>query len=197
MAKYKTFLLALLLFAIALIIRIPDLDVFFTADEFLWVGRSRDFLEGLINSSYVCLLPDQDQLAVGPGQGLACTLRTGHPGVITMWTGSVGIVLQWLSQPAEDTRTLLQFVQELPVIVVDKATIAPVRLPTVVLTSIFIAIFYLLLLRLFRPMVALLAALLLALNPFHIALSRVLHHDALSTIFIIISALSALIYFGG
>ena len=181
---------------IALAVRLPGLGTFFTADEFLWVDRSRNFLGGLLSSDFGCLLPFEDQTNQLPGQGLACTLRTGHPGVITMWTGSLGIWLQWLTTPAELRGTLLEFVQQLPTNPVDQATIAPVRLPGALLTSLFVGLFYLLLCRLFAAEIAFLTGLLIALNPFHIALSRVLHHDALSTNFIIASALSLIIYFG-
>ena len=189
-------LIALALSLLALAVRLPSLDTFFTADEFLWVDRSRNFLGGLLSSEFECLLPYEDQTNVLPGRGLACTLRTGHPGVVTMWSGSLGIGLQWLARPAEDGRSLLDFVEQLPTNPVQQATIAPVRLPTVILTSLFVGGFYLLLCCLFRADIALLAGLLLALNPFHIALSRVLHHDALSTGFIITSALALMLYFG-
>ena len=194
--RYKTSLIALGLFLLALVIRLPNLDAFFTPDEFLWVDRSRNFLGGVLSPNFTCLLPDQDKTDARPGRGLACTLRTGHPGVVTMWSGAVGIWWQWLTRPAADSRTLLEFAQALPANPVDRATISPVRLPSVIILSLFVGLFYLLVRRLFKPEIALLAGLLLALNPFHIALSRVLHHDALSTSFIIASALSLMIYFG-
>jgi len=184
------------IFLLALAVRLPQLGAFFTADEFLWVDRSRNFLGGLLSPDFACLLPQEDQTNAVPGRGLQCTLRTGHPGVITMWTGALGLWLQWLTGPEADSSSLLAFVERLPTNPVAPETIAPVRLPTAVLTSLFVGLFYLLLTRLFKADTALLAALLLALNPFHVALSRVLHHDALSTIFMIISALSAIIYFG-
>lgn len=192
----KNLLIALALFLLALAVRLPGLDVFFTADEFLWVDRSRNFLGGLLSSDFECLLPDIENETPMPAQGLACTLQTGHPGVLTMWTGAAGITLEWLTRPADDGRTLSEFVNQLQIDPVNRATIIPVRLPTVIITSLFVAVAFLLLTRLFRPPVPLLASLLLALNPFHVALSRVLHHDALSTSFIITSALSLIIYFG-
>lgn len=189
-------LVMLSLFVLALALRLPGLGTFFTADEFLWVGRSRDFLEGLLNPNYTCMLPDQDQVeAVPGGQGLECTLRTGHPGVLTMWTGAAGMIGQWWLQAADD-QSLLAFVQQLSNNPVDAVTIAPVRLPTVILTSLFVAFFFLLLRQMFPLWPAALAALLLGLNPFHLALSRVLHHDALSTIFIITASLCLMLYFG-
>lgn len=191
----KKYLIAFIIFLLALAVRLPGLDTFFTADEFLWVDRSRDFLGGLLSPDYPCLLPNDTETNAVPGQGLACTLRTGHPGVLTMWTGAAGITLQWLTTARGDM-SLPEFVRQLPTNPVERATIAPVRLPTVIITALFAAAVYLLLLKLLKPKIALLAALLLALDPFHIALSRVLHHDALSTTFIISAALSMMIFFG-
>jgi 4-amino-4-deoxy-L-arabinose transferase-like glycosyltransferase len=175
---------------LALAVRLPGLGTFFTADEFLWVSRSREFLGGLLSADFTCV----NLLTSQPVSGLACTLRTGHPGVITMWTGSLGIVLRWLA--AGGGHSLLDYVRSMPVDPVEQGIIAPVRLPTAVITSLFVVAFYGLLARLLDRRAAVLAALLLALDPFHIALSRVLHHDALATTFMTLSALTMFIYFG-
>ncbi|MFQ5577247.1 MAG: ArnT family glycosyltransferase, partial [Anaerolineae bacterium] len=195
-SKPHPILIAAALFLLALAVRLPKLDTYFTADEFLWVERSRNFLGGLLSPDFACLLPSATETGAVPGQGLACTLRTGHPGVVTMWTGAAGITLQWLTRPPGDARSLPDFVRDLPTNPVERRTIAPVRLPTVFLTALFVAGMYLLLRKMFRPPVPLLAGLLMALNPFHIALSRVLHHDALSTTFMLPAALSVMLYFG-
>ena len=72
------FIISSLLFLLALIPRLPDLGRFLTADEFLWVDRSRNFLAGLTDPAYQCTtVVAKWEYA----QGLACTLRTGHPGV--------------------------------------------------------------------------------------------------------------------
>ncbi|MEM7032474.1 MAG: glycosyltransferase family 39 protein [Chloroflexota bacterium] len=194
MLRYKNNLIALAIFVLALAVRLPSLGVFFTADEFLWVDRSRNFLGSMVSPEFTCMLPDRDKTNAVPGNGLACTLRTGHPGVITMWTGASAIFGQWLTRPAEDTRNLLDFVQQMPTNPVREADIGPMRLPSVILTSLFVAIFFLLFSQLFHSGIATLAALLIALNPFHVALSRVIHHDALSTNFILTSTLSLIIY---
>jgi hypothetical protein len=180
----------LALFLLALAVRLPGLGNFFTADEFLWVDRSREFLGGLLSADFTC----RNTLTSQTVSGLACTVRTGHPGVITMWTGSLGIVMRWLS--VGGGQSLLDYVRTMPVNPVEQGIIAPVRLPTVVITSLFVAVFYGLLSRLLNRRAALLAGLLLALDPFYIALSRVLHHDALSTTFMTLSALTMFVYFG-
>jgi hypothetical protein len=188
---YENWLISLALFLLALIPRWLDLGRFLTADEFLWVDRSRNFLAGLTNSAYRCPTIVETW---GFAEGLACTLRTGHPGVTTMWTGSFGLVLRWLvdGRPA----ALHDYVVAVATNPLDATFVAPERLATVLITSTWIVAVYWLLRRLISWQVALIVALLLALDPFHIALSRVIHHDALSTTFMTLSVLMMLIYWG-
>jgi 4-amino-4-deoxy-L-arabinose transferase-like glycosyltransferase len=182
------------LFLLALAVRLPDLGQFLTADEFLWVDRSRNFLAGLLNPAYVCMSP-VNHTGFEQAVGLACTLRTGHPGVTTMWTGSLGILLRYLADGAPGP--LFDYVLAVQTNPLDPRFIAPTRLPTVVLTSLWVAAVYWLVWRLFADRrVALAAGLLLALDPFHAAFSRVIHHDALATTFMTLSLLMALIYWG-
>jgi hypothetical protein len=148
-----------------------------TSDEYRWVGRSREFLAGLIAGDW------------------GATLQTGHPGVTTMWTGSLGILYRYWTRPSSTPDDLLTFVQGVPNEPLDVAFIAPMRFPTVLLTSLLAVAVYLLVSRLFDDRrVGTVAALLLALNPFHIALSRILHHDALVTTFMTLSLLPLLGY---
>jgi 4-amino-4-deoxy-L-arabinose transferase-like glycosyltransferase len=185
-------LASLFLFLLALIPRLPDLGRFLTADEFLWIDRSRNFLAGLTNPAYPCdsVVENWQFMA----QGLACTLRTGHPGVTTMWTGSLGFLLRWLwdGRPG----SLHDYVVAVATNPVDASFIAPERLGTVLITSLWVVAIYWLARRLFGEAIALLGATLMALDPFHIALSRVIHHDALSTTFMTLSVLCVFIYWG-
>jgi hypothetical protein len=188
-SKYTIFIL---LFLLALISRLADLGRFLTADEFLWVDRSRNFLAGLTNRAYQCDSVVEQWNFVA--EGLACTLRTGHPGVTTMWTGSFGFVLRWLwdGRPGP----LHDYVVAVSTNPLDAGFIAWERLGTVLITSSWVIAVYWLLRRLFGTQVALVAAIFMALNPFHIALSRVIHHDALGTTFTTLSVLCAFIYWG-
>jgi 4-amino-4-deoxy-L-arabinose transferase-like glycosyltransferase len=172
--------------------RLPDLGRFLTADEFLWVDRSRNFLAGLTDPAYQCDSVVEAWNFVA--QGLACTLRTGHPGVTTMWTGSFGFLLRWLGDGRPGS--LHDYVVAVETNPLDASFIAPERLGTVLITSLWVVAVYWLARRLFGPPIALLGALLIALDPFHIALSRVIHHDALSTTFMTLSILCAFIYWG-
>jgi hypothetical protein len=184
--------ISLSLFGLALLPRLPDLGRFLTPDEFLWVDRSRNFLAGLTNPAYQCSTVVEKWEFVA--QGLACTLRTGHPGVTTMWSGSLGFLLRWLGDGRPGS--LHDYVVAVSTNPLDAAFIAPERLGTVLVTSLWVVAVYWLARRLFGPQVALVGAVLIALNPFHIAYSRVIHHDALSTAFMILSVFSAFIYWG-
>ena len=182
---------SLTLLGLALLPRLPDLGRFLTPDEFLWVDRSRNFLAGLTNPAYQCTtVVEKWEFA----QGLACTLRTGHPGVTTMWSGSLGFLLRWLGDGRPGS--LHDYVVAVSTNPLDATFIAPERLGTVFIISLWVVAVYWLARRLFGPQVALVGAVLIALNPFHIAYSRVIHHDALSTAFMILSVFSAFIYWG-
>src|SRR5262245_54947368 len=85
--------LSMALFVVALLPRIFGLGLFLTSDEPLWLTRSIFFAEAL--------LTDRP----------ASTLQTGHPGVTTMWTGTLGLWLAYLQQPST---SFLQFLQALP-----------------------------------------------------------------------------------
>jgi hypothetical protein len=179
-------------FVLAFVPRALDLGRFLTADEFLWVDRSRNFLAGLTNPLYQCTSVVEKWAF--SAQGLACTLRTGHPGVTTMWTGSFGFILRWLG----DGRPvpLHDYVVAISTNPLDATFIAPARFGTVLLMALWVVAVYWLARRLFGNAVALLGALLIALDPYHIALSRVIHHDALGTAFMTLSLLAGFIYWG-
>ncbi|MCL4300504.1 MAG: glycosyltransferase family 39 protein [Anaerolineae bacterium] len=189
---HSNFIISLALFLLALIPRLPDLGRFLTADEFLWIDRSRNFLAGLTDPAYQCdSVVEQWQFVA---QGLACTLRTGHPGVTTMWTGSFGFLVSWLG--AGRPGSLHDYVVAVATNPVDASFIAPERLGTVLITSLWVVAVYWLARRLFGRSTAIVGAILIALNPFHIAYSRVIHHDALSTTFMTLSVLGAFVYWG-
>ncbi len=188
------YFISLLIFLLAFVPRLLDLDRFLTPDEFLWVDRSQDFLAGLTNPDYECVRSFIIEWEGFTQKGLGCTLRTGHPGVTTMWSGTLGFILRWLA----DGRPLPlhNYVLSISTDPLDPRFLAPTRFGVVLVTSLAVVAVYWLARRLFGSSIALIGSLLLALDPFHIALSRVIHHDALSTTFMTLSALCALIYWG-
>jgi 4-amino-4-deoxy-L-arabinose transferase-like glycosyltransferase len=142
----------LLVLGAALLPRVLGLADFFTIDEAdHWILRVRLFSEALSRHNW------------------AGTNLTGHPGVITMWLGSLGRLLALANgiSPSLDSAVYLPLL----------------RLPLAVTNSLAVALGYLLLRRIMRPGIALLAAILWATEPFLIAHSRLLHVDALLTSF--------------
>ncbi len=180
------------LLAVALVVRLPNLGKFLTPDEYLWIDRSRNFLAGLLDPNFTC---KSEVLHTGfeQAQGLACTLRTGHPGVTTMWTGSLGILLRYLADGRPGS--LLDYTIGLSTNPLDAQLIVPERLPSVLFLSLAIVLIAWLVGRTFDDYrIGLMAGLLLALDPFHAALSRVIHHDALAATFMSCAVLTALLY---
>lgn len=167
--------LALGVFLLALLPRVLHLAVIITPDERRWVERSVKFLGSL-------LLGD-----------LAGTFQTGHPGVTTMWMGAGGLWAKHILQ--QEHVTLLDYLGQVTTRPsVTPEFLLPARLPTAILTALAVGLVYLLLRRLFNNTAALLGAVILALDPFYLAHSRVIHHDALATTFSVIALIGFLGY---
>ncbi|NJN65435.1 MAG: phospholipid carrier-dependent glycosyltransferase [Chloroflexaceae bacterium] len=160
-SSWPAWSLTLLVGLVALLPRCLGLDDFFTVDEsFHWVWRIMHFSDALRHEQW------------------AGTNLTGHPGVTTLWLGSLG---RWIAhhiglEGPEWGRGSVAY-------------LALTRLPLAVVNSLAVAGGYLLLRRLLRPETAFLSGLLWASSPFLIAHSRLLHLDALLTSFMTLSIL--------
>jgi 4-amino-4-deoxy-L-arabinose transferase-like glycosyltransferase len=109
----------------------------------------------------------------------AATLLAPHPGVTTVWLAGMGRQLAYLLMPSFDQLgTNQQMSIEL--------------LPMVLVISLAVVLAYLILIRLFDRRVAAVSSLFLALDPFHISISKTLHVDALMSVFAMLSALTML-----
>ncbi len=169
------------LFVLALIPRALALNTFLTPDERRWLGRSVKFLAALLYQDW------------------AGTLRKGHPGVTTMWTAVAGLAGKyllgaWADGVSVGRASLLEFLRGVPTDMVALDYLVAIRFPTVLLTSAFVVALYFLVGKLWGQKVALLSAVLVALDPFYLAHSRLLHHDALVATFMTLSLLSFLVY---
>jgi hypothetical protein len=193
--QLNRWLAPLLVFILALLMRASGLGSFLTVDEPRWIERSQGFAAGLFVPGLECppVSPVSHGRAV-PATGLACTLQVSYPGVTTMWGGALGLLAYYWGTVRPTGVALSTFLQRPLTDEFDPAVVMWVRLPMALLSSVFIAAFYILTRRLFTTRVALVAALLLAFQPLHIALSRVLHHDALNTTFMILSILPLIGY---
>lgn len=157
-------------FIVALLPRVANLAAIVTPDERRWVERSVGFMSALLSGDW------------------AGTFQTGHPGVTTMWTGSFGLWIQYLVSGARGAFT--DFLAATPARPsAPPGVLAAVRLPTAVLTALVVLLAYVLLRRLHGRGPALFAGVLLALDPFYLAHSRVIHHDALASTFVLLALL--------
>ena len=171
------------LFIIAWVPRLLRLGAFITWDELMWVYRSVQFSRALFSGDWVA------------------TFCTGHPGVVTTWLGALGIGVQrillgvpsaaewlWVVQlPALDPRDAVALQRLAPLLVAAK-------LPLTLVTALSVVGCWALARRIMGSHVALLGGLLLALDPFFLGLSRVLHLDALLASFMALGLLSLLVY---
>jgi hypothetical protein len=171
----------LAIFLIAFLPRVFALDIFLTLDEPRWVERSVEFFSGLLSHDWVR------------------TSQRGHPGVTTMWAGTLGLTTRYLSQAISEgaplsRASLFEFLQSVPLHPIDASYLTIMRFPTVLVTSAFVVALYFFVERLFDQRTALLSAILVGLDPFYLAHSRLLHHDALETAFTTLSVLSFMVY---
>lgn len=174
--------IALALFIMALLPRVLNLNAFITWDEPMWTYLSIKFLAALLRIDF------------------AGTFLVGHPGVITTWAGATGISIQRLL--GFGSAADLAWLDGLPTLdywypeaLRKMAPFLPAaKLPLAVLNAACVVGIYLLARRLFDARIGLLSTVLLALDPFHLALSRVLHTDALAANFMILSLLSLLVH---
>jgi len=169
------------LFLVAFLPRAFGLNVFITPDEYLWIERSGEFLAALLRADW------------------AATFQVGHPGLITRWTGVLGILATYLPRLQMASGQLLVDGQPFQALLAGLGAhlpevLAATRYPTAILTSMGVVGLYFLVRPLFGQRAALLSAVILALEPFYLALSRVIHHDALSTTFMTLSLLSFMVH---
>ncbi|MCC7105995.1 MAG: glycosyltransferase family 39 protein [Chloroflexi bacterium] len=159
------------LFTSALIPRMAVISSYVTTDEGNWMGRTALFARAL---------RDNDPMT---------TYQSGHPGVTTMWTTYLGL-------GAERAIGLADYVRP------DGLEKAPNYLNLLregrrffpVVTSLAVVVLWLLVWRLFGPGLALLAGVLLAVEPFFMAHSYVAHVDGSLTSYMNIAFFSALVY---
>ncbi|MDM8531234.1 glycosyltransferase family 39 protein [Anaerolineales bacterium HSG25] len=180
-------LILLICLGLALLVRLPDLTVFLTADEARsWYGRSIIFLSAVSQGDWANTAPGSkvvyiENLSLSPA-----------PGVTTMWAGAIGLLIEYVRQGT--SMPLTEFLQTIPFDPLDPIILIPLRLPGIIIATISVGLTF----WWSRPLVgrwgALLTAGLIALDPFHLALSRVLGHDALVATFMWLSLLAFLRY---
>ena len=173
MKRPVTWLVALALLAVALLTRATALGSFSWPDELTWLERSAAFVTALERGD------------------LAGTYLSDHPGVVPMW--GFGGALALRARLTGD-RTALEglaaqnYEGDVP------AQLATAAWFTVVVTSLATVAAYGLLIPLLGRAGAALAGLLIALDPFFLSHSRIVHVDALLASFMLLAVLSLLVY---
>ena len=164
-------LIAMAVFALALAPRLLNRDLFPTSDEDSWMRRAGGFTYGLVH-----------------GQ-LGRTYQNGHPGVSTMWIATLAQGPDGALRYADRVHGL-RFVGQVPGYL---EGLGRARVGFALLGALGAAVAALLFWRLFGPPVGVLAGMLLALEPFLVANSQLVHVDGPLTTFMSIAALAAIV----
>ncbi len=171
--RLVTLLVALALLVVALAVRARALGSFSWPDELTWLERSAAFVTALERGD------------------LAGTYLSDHPGVVPMW--GYGGALYARAVLTGDRAPLDGLAAE------DYFADVPTQLATaawfaVIVTSLTVVAAYWLLIPLLGRAGAALAGLLLALDPFYLSHSRIVHVDGLVASFMLLATLSLLFY---
>ena len=180
-SRTRDLLLTLLAALLAFLPRIFGLSVFLTADEpKSWFGRSIQFLDALATGNF------------------ANTFDSPAPGVTTMWAGAIGLLLDYARQGfpgplrLRSGQALTEYLAAVPFDPLYPTILPLIRLGGVAVAVIAVALTYWWGKDVFGRPAAFIAATLLALDPFTLALSRILGHDAMVSLFMWLSLLAFL-----
>ena len=154
--------------------RMATLDRFATADEHLWLTRSANFYCALANGDW------------------AHTFQRQHPGVTTTWAGTLGFL-----SIARDYRIGCQQIDKMQLeqILQDRgfdplALLQAGRRFMVLANVVALSLGFLYARQQIGPLPATIGFLLIAFDPFHVALSRLLHLDGLLSSLALLAVLS-------
>jgi hypothetical protein len=171
----------LALFALMLVPRLIGIDLFATVDEPYWLTAGSDFYYALGQREFVRTVYDY------------------HPAVTTMWIVATGMLLYFpqyrgLGQGYFDVYkdSLEQFLlahERTP-----HGLITTARVVQVVLVAALLLIAFVLLRRLLDERTAIVSSLMLGFDPFFLGHSRLLTHEALMSLFALITVLSLFVY---
>jgi hypothetical protein len=154
------------------------LDQFVTPDEPLWLNRSANFYYALGQRDF------------------ASTYQREHPGVTIMWAGTLGFLSRYPEYRGSGLGQIdpaqfhyhMKNLARVPLI----ELLAAGRTFMVLGHTLALALAYLYARRLIGPLPALIAFLLIAFDPFHLALTRLLHLDGMLGNLMLLSLLAFL-----
>ncbi len=171
--RILSWLAPIVLFLVAFLARDVRLGSFSWPDEVTWTARSIAFYAGLAQGD------------------LNATHQSDHPGVVPMW--GYGGILSLRALLKGDlaelyTMTTERNLQNIPDLLATEA------LWTVLVTSLTVVGIYFLLRKVLDGRISFLAAFMVALDPFYLTQSRVVHLDAIQTSLMTLSALALAVY---
>ncbi|TEU12805.1 MAG: phospholipid carrier-dependent glycosyltransferase [Anaerolineales bacterium] len=178
----KDVCLAVGLFVLAVVPRVLQLDVFLTPDEPVWIEGAVRFFQALLSREY------------------AHAYHIDSPGITTMWVAGLGLIAKYLTRswaPSGGAASFWAFLQSVPLHPIDVNFLFALRLPIALITSCTVVGAYLLVKEMFDRKVAVLSAIVIALDPFYMAHSRLILLDALVTSFMLLSILGFITYLKG
>lgn len=178
-SRIATLALTLVLVAFAALPRLGDLDRYVTSDERDgWMERAARFYGAL---------------QAGRPEG---TYQSYHPGVTVTWLGGFSQAAFGVIEPIPNPDPEEPWAWRIKPGELRPALVAA-RLPFALLASVCIGVAFLLLRRLVGSSTAFAGGLVVAFDPFDLALSRLIHLDATVTHFMLLSLLAALVYWRG
>lgn len=155
---------ALIILVVALVPRLYGIGLFLTADEKNWVGRSAEFIKAWRH------------LRIND------TLQTTHPGITVLWVSGLAVyTAQAVYHTVFNFGDILKF-----------ATF--VQVPMAVINSLLVVAVFVVLRKLLSRSLAFIAGLALALDPYLIGFSKIVHVDAFLTGFLIVAVLLLILY---
>jgi hypothetical protein len=178
---WKVVILLVLVLLAVWLPRVIALDHFSTPDEAAWVGRS---------ASYYYALSQRD---------FANTFQHSHPGVMVTWAGTAAFRVHFLALAWEADEWIHGNWKKVEPFLIEQG-ISPLeilktaRIFMVLGTTLAIGLAFLAAVRLVGQWAAFLGFLLIAFDPFHLGLTRILHHDGLESSLMFLSVLSFLAY---
>ena len=166
--------LALVVFVLALVPRILNLDVFVGPDELSWVKRANNFAYALATGNF------------------AQTYRSGHPGVTVLWAE---LPVSWNNRDADTISTRENGAE-------DEESGASGRMPepnntrqvVAIVNAAAVALAALMVRAAFGPGVGWVAGFLLAFDPFVLTEARAVRSEGMVTSFGTLSLLSLLLF---
>ena len=160
-----TFVILALLFLAVWLPRVLQLDTFVTTDERRWLTRSANYYTAITHND------------------LANTIQTDHPGVTVMWAGALGFVKDYPTYAQESPGQV--YYDRFEVWINENTDhrlldlLVAGRWWMVLAISLLLTLSFLPLRVIFDAKLAIVGVLFMAWDPFHIALSRMLHLDGL------------------